>query len=309
MRKKHLFSILCITSLVAAFLGCNSSAGSQSVSIPKTQPGASPTPSEEYPQQLIDIFVDEDRLSYNGYDVLRLKKKVKYEYPNEKGEIKSDLIEVSYAVVKRSDQTLATFEGVYFGLGNSTDFGLFPLLGGDSKELIVSQTVPRGGRHWVISFSPDFHVLFDSVDYGVGREEFSVIDIDKDGRYEISLPATAFYSMQDVMYIAEIPLPEIVFKYDEGAKKYFPANQLFQEYALKRIEDDIKKLNPDEKRNYLSKRLAILLRYIYAGKEDEAWAFFDSEYRSSDKEEMKAKIKAVLEEDGVYRYLYRKRAT
>jgi hypothetical protein len=309
MRMKHLFSILCITWLVAAFLGCNSSAGSQSVSIPKTQPSASTTPDEEYPQQLNDIFVDDDRLSYNGYDVLRLKKKVKYEYPNEKGETKSDLIEVSYAVLKRGNQTLAKFEGVYFGLGNATDFGLFSLLGGDYKQLIVSQTVPRGGRHWVVSLSPDFHVLFDSGDYGVGREEFSVIDIDKDGRYEISLPVTAFYSMQDVMYIGEIPLPEIVFKYDEGAKKYFPANPIFQEYALRGIEDDSRKLSPDEKNNYLSKRLKIFLRYIYAGKKDEAWSFFDREYKLPNKEEMRSKIKAVLEDEGVYKYLYRKRAT
>jgi hypothetical protein len=112
----------------------------------------------------------------------------------------------------------------------------------------------RGGRHWVASLSPTFQVLFDSGYYGVGREEFRVIDIDKDGIYEILLPVTAFYTMQDKMYIAEIPLPQIIFKYDPQAKKYFPANSLFQDYVLRGIESDIKKLNQSEERNYAIRR-------------------------------------------------------
>lgn len=292
-----------------ACVGSNHSADSQFVSVSQAQPSPSPTPDKEYPKQLDDIFVGEDRLSYDGYDVLRLKKKVKYEYPNEKGETESDLIEVSYAVLKRRNHTLATFEGVYFGAGNVTDFGLFQLLGGASKQLIVSQTIPRGGRHWVASLSPDFHVVFDSGDYGVGRAEFSVIDINKDGTYEISLPVTAFYEMQDKMYIAEIPLAEIIFKYDAKAKKYFPANSLFQDYALRGIESDIKTLSPNAESNYLSKRLDIFLRYVYAEKENEAWTFFDREYGLPDKEEMKSRIRGVLKDEAVYRYIHRKRAT
>ena len=307
MRMNYLF-LTALLFLVVVFLGCNS-ANSRSVSIAKAQLGPSPTPDQENPKQLEDIFVDDGRLSYSGYDVLRLKKKIKYEYPDERGKTKSNLIEVSYAVVKRNNRRLAKFEGVYFIEGNATDFGLFSLLGGNSKQLIVSQTVPRGGRHWVASFSPDFHVLFDSGDYGVGREEFNVIDIDKDGVYELSLPVTAFYMMQDKMYIAEIPLPEVIFKYDPKAKKYFPAMALFEDYALRGIENDIKTLNQSGESNYLSKRLGIFLRYIYAEKENEAWAFFDREYEFPDKEEMKSRIQAILKDEGVYKYIHRKRAT
>lgn len=307
MKMKLLFFTFC-TLFFAACLGSSYSVNSQAVS--KPQPISSPSPAaEEYPRQLNDIFVDGDRLSYNGYEVLRLNKQVKYRYPDENGRNRSDLIEVSYAIVKRNNRTLATFDGVYFGMGNATDFGLFPLLGGDSKQLIVSQTIPRGGRHWVVGLSPKFRVLFDSGDYGVGREEFCVIDLDGDGRYEISLPVTAFYDMQDVMYIGEIPLPEIIFKYDERTNKYLPANRLFQEYVLRGIDDDIRKLNPNERSNYLSKRLDIFLRYIYAGKRDEAWSFFDREYRLPNGEEMKSRVRAILENEAVYRYIYRQRAT
>lgn len=304
---KYLFFTLVFFGV--SCLACSHSADSQFVSVSKAQRSPSPTPDKEYPKQLDDIFVGGDSLSYEGYEVLRRKKKVKYEYPNEKGETESDLIEVSYAVIKRRNHTLATFEGVYFGAGNVTDFGLFPLLGGNSKQLIVSQTIPRGGRHWVASLSPDFHLLFDSGDYGVGRAEFSVIDIDKDGIYEISLPVTAFYMMQDKMYIAEIPLPEVVFKYDGKSKKYFPANALFHDYALRGIDNDIKNLSGKEGSNYLSKRLDIFLRYVYAEKENEAWSFFDREYGLPDKGEMKSRIQGILKDEEVYRYLRRKRAT
>ena len=304
---KHLLLILC-PLLLAAFLGCNYSVSSQSASISKAQPHASPTP-EVYPQQLNDIFVDEDKLSYNGYDVLRLKKKVKYEYPKESGETKSDLIEVSYAIVKRNTRTLAKFEGVYFGLGNATDFGLFSLLAGDSKQLIVSQTIPRGGRHWVVSLSPDFRALFDGGDYGVGREEFNVIDVDKDGTYEISLPVTAFYAYSDVIATGNTPLPEILFKYDRATGKYLPANQMFQEYALRGIEQKIAKLDSSDELLYRARVMDIVLQYIYASKEKDGWLFYDGEYKLTDKEELKSKMKATLKGQPVYRYMYRQSAT
>jgi hypothetical protein len=308
-KSKMKYQFLIGLFIVIACVGCNHSFGSESLSPPQPQLNRNTNSAQEEPKQLNDIFVDDDRLSYGGYDVIRLKKKVKYEYPDEKGQNKPTLIEVSYAVVKRENRILEKFEGVYFGAGNATDFGLFALLGGRSKQLIVSQTIPRGGRHWVVSLSPDFHVIFDSGDYGVGREEFSVIDIDKDGTFEIVLPVTAFYMMQDKMYIGEIPLPEIIFKYDPKANKYLPANSLFEQYALKGVENDIRNLIGPERGNYLSKRLDIFLRYVYAEKESDAWAFFDREYRLPDKEEMKSRIQAILKDEGVYKYIHRKRAT
>jgi endonuclease/exonuclease/phosphatase family metal-dependent hydrolase len=272
-------------------------------SAPKTQTG---TVREEHPQQIESLFVEGDSLSYNGYQVVKLKKRIKHEFPPV---MKSppDLIEVSYAVLKKNRRVLATFEGVYFGAGNATDFGLFAFLGGQTKQLAVSQTVPRGGRHWVVDLSSRSRVIFDSGDYGVGREEFSVIDIDKDGVYEISLPITVFYTFEN-MSMAETPLPEIIFRYDRRAGKYLPANPAFQDYVLRGIEDEIRRLNPQDERSYLSRRLDIVLRYIYAGEEQKAWSFFEREYRLPNAAEMKSKIKAVLKDEGVYKYLYGRRA-
>lgn len=287
------------TLLALMCLSCgSSSAVYQRPPVSKAQP--SPISAEEEPAQVNSVFVEGDSLSYNGYDVVKLKKKVKLEQT-------FGLTEVSYALLKKEGKVLAKFDGVYFGAGNVTDFGLFSFLGGEAKQLVVSQTIPRGGRHWVVTLSPDFRVVYDSGDYRVGRENLGVLDIDKDGRFEILQEVTAFYGF-DHFSSAETPLPLVIFKYDEKAGKYLPANQLFQEYALRDIESKIATLGSDES-GYLSRSLDIALQYVFAGKEEEAWAFFDREYKHPGKEELKSQVKAVLREHPVYRFIYAKRAT
>jgi hypothetical protein len=285
--------------------GCGSPpVASRNAPVQAAQPTPRPTQPQAYPEpQLADFFVDQTSLSYNGYEARKLTKKIKYEGADAP-KSSSNLIEVSYAVLKKNGRRLAEFEGVHFGLGNATDFGLFSFLGGDGgKQLCVSQTVPRTGKHWVVDLSSDGRVIFDSGDYGVGREEFYVIDVDGDGVYEISLPVTAFYMFGN-MYMGETPLPEIIFKYDPKARKYFPANPAFADYVLRGIEYEVRSLSPDVEMNYLSTRLDIVLRFVYAGREAEAWDFYEREYRRADKAEMKAKIKARLKDEKVYRYLY-----
>ena len=291
---------LIFLSLIAS---CSQPASSQSTqTVPKVSP--SPSPAAEAPgpdpEQLVDIYLDKDKVLHRGYEVRRLKKTINYEY-GDQSKPSSNPVEISYAVIKRNGKVVAQFNGPYFSAGNFTDFGLFDFLGDGSQELIVSTTVFRGGSHWVVSFVPEFSVLFDSEEFGVGREEFCVVDIDKDGIYEISLPVTAFYEMQDKMYIGEIPLPEIIFKYDPRKKKYLPANGLYLDYTMRGLDEEMRKL--DQEGNYLSRRLRILLRYIYAGREDEGWAFFDSAYQQPDKVEIKARIQSVLNLQPVYKYL------
>ena len=284
--------------LVLVSVSCgSSSAVYQQSPVSKTQP--SPISHEEELTKVNSVFVEGDSLSYSGYDVVKLKKKVKLEQT-------SGLIEVSYALLRRNGEVLEKFDGVYFGMGNVTDFGLFSFLGGEAKQLVVSQTIPRGGRHWVVNLTPDFRLVYDSGEYRVGREDLGVLDIDKDGRYEILQEVTAFYGF-DRLSSAETPLPLVIFKYDEKAGKYLPRSYLFQEYALKGIESRIEALGSDEN-GYLSTRLDIALQYVFAGKEEEGWAFFDREYKHPDKEEVKSQAKAVLREHPVYRFIYPKRA-
>lgn len=301
---KRLLTFWISVVFTQAVVGCKAHTASSYIQAPEPRPAATPVPANrEYPEHLSNVFVGEDSLSYNTFEVIKLTKKVTLEYPPEM-KLTPEVVEVSYAVLKKKGKVLAKFDGVYFGAGNATDFGLFSFLGGGTKQLAVSQTIPRGGRHWVADLASDGRIIFDSADYGVGREEFSVIDLDKDGIYEISLPITEFYMFEN-MAMSETPLPEIVFKYEKKARKYLPANLEFQAYSLRNIEEDLKRLDSNDGREYLSKRLDIVLRYVYAGKEDQAWSFFEKEYQRPDKEEMKSKIMAVLRDEGVYKHIYR----
>jgi hypothetical protein len=302
MKNKHQYLLFCILLLIA-FPCCTYLGQSNATNISKAEHSTSPTNKSDL-QQINHTFSDEDKLSYKGYDVVRLKKRVKYEYPDEKRAQKFKLIDITYAVVNKNNRNIYTFGDFYCGLGNATNFGLFSLLGGESKQLIISQTIPRGGRHWVVSLFSNFKVLFDSQDYGVGREEFYVIDIDKDGIYEISLPVTSFYEYSDVIATGNTPLPDILFKYDETKSKYLPANKLFQEYALRGIEQKITKLNSSDELKYRADVMDIILQYVYAGKEEEGWLFYEREYKLNDKERLRTRIRKTLKEEAVYKQMY-----
>jgi hypothetical protein len=248
-------------------------------------------------------------LSYEGYEVVKLKKRVKYEYyPG-----KRKLIDVSYTAMKKNGRVQAEFDGVRYSLGNSNEFGLLSAVAGATKQLIISQSIPRGGRHWIVDFSPEFRILFDSYYWHVGREDVTLIDIDRDGFYEIVLEDPSFYLSLPIS-IGETPLTRIIFKYDPRANKYLPANQLYKEYSLSGIEDDIAKLKParnpeqvgfESEKGYLSDRLRILLRYIYAGEQSRGWVFFDREYTLRDKTELESNVKAILKDQPIYKFIYK----
>jgi hypothetical protein len=81
-------------------------------------------------------------------------------------------------VLKKSGQTLARLDSINFPIPNAIDFALFPLLQGKTKQLVISQTVPRGGRHWMVDLSRGARVILYSGDYEVGREFIGAIDLD-----------------------------------------------------------------------------------------------------------------------------------
>lgn len=236
-----------------------------------------------------------DTLSYGDYSVAKLNKKVRIEQAE-------GLTEVSYAVLKEKGKFLTKFDGVYSGVGNATDFGLFSFLGNKNKQLIVSQTIPRNGRHWIVDLATDFRVIYDSADYAVGREDLSVLDIDKDGEYEVLQENTAFYGFNNFS-MAESPLPWIIFKFDKKAGKYLPANHLLKEYALENINVRINDLSAE---NNLATLLYVTLQYIYAGEEQTGWEFFDKEYKNPDREDVRSRAKAILRKEPVYKFIYRK---
>jgi hypothetical protein len=293
-------SIYCSIIFLIIFLvlsGCDVPSASTQSNPSILQPSPSATPYDELPEMAENFYVEADSLIYAGFELKKHHKKVKLEDT-------SDLTEVSYAVLQKNGRTIATFDGVYFGAGNATDFGLISFLGTDTKQFIISQTIPRSGRHWVVSVSPEYRILFDSREFGVGREEVIVADIDGDGVREISMALTAFYGFENLS-TAETPLPEIIFRYDKRERKYLPANQILQNYSLRGIKRDIAELPHLNGESHFPQVLDITLRLIFAGKEQEAWAFFDKEYKMENRNKLKAKILTVLKEEPVYKFIYK----
>lgn len=262
------------------------------------------TPADDSCEQMFsNFYLETDSAAFNQYEVVRLKKLVHIK------ETGSD-IPVSYAVLKSGGKTIATFEGTYFGLGNQTDFGFASLLGAGTTQLVVSQTVPHRGRQWIIDLSSNAATVFDSDEWKMGDEDVCV-EYDSSGVAEISLSMTRFWGFGS-MSMSESPLPGIGFKYDSRVRKYLPDKEALVR-VLEGIQQDVEKIDPAETPMngltgpYLATRLDILLRYVYAGHEQEGWAFFDAKYNLPDKTETKRKIIAELEHEPVYRFVYGKK--
>src|SRR5215510_1263784 len=293
------FSIILIALCV---IGCKKSASDRQepLSPPDARhsPQATPTTSASaQPDEILmsDIFNKEESLSYNGFKIAKLESIAKR---SESGQI-----EFSYAVIKKNGRVLAKFDSFRGELMNATDIGLFPFLGGKTKQLIISQTLPRTGRHWIVELTPNPKVLFDSGDYEVGREEVWTVDLDGDGVYEIWLYVTTFYGEFDQLSVMATPLPKMVFMYDKRAGRYLPANHRYRDYLLKDLEPGISNLPTTVGERYLASRLNVLLRLLYTGKEKEGWEFFDKAYTLPDADKIKAKVKDVLRNAPAYKFI------
>jgi hypothetical protein len=257
-----------------------------------------------------DAFTKSKELRYGGYTARTRYKKAKLaDSPDTKQS--SELVEASYGILEREGKTVLQFDaGVYNGGLNATSFGLFPFLGGGTKQLIVSQDAPREGRQWVVSLSPRPHVIYDGAAFGVGREagDMGVVDLDGDGIYEISVPLADFYGFHDwAISPVATPLPEVIFKYDAKAGKYLPANEQFQKYILRGVDAAKSKVHGQEDReSHLADVLSIVLSYVFAGKEREAWEFYESAYKLPDKAEIRKEVEDTLKTQPVYRFMYGK---
>jgi hypothetical protein len=252
---------------------------------------------------LEDLYVKGNKLSYNGYEVTRSF--------NERDQI-------STATIRRGGRVLARFNK---GGGPSLDFtsfALFSLLGGESKQLIINQY--SGGAHcctsaWIYDLSgPRLAKLYDSLNYDVAWSP-SLVDLDHDGVYEFTQAVMAF-DYFDRLSHADSPFPHVVFKYDRRLGRYVPASRTYSDYLLRDMEkyiDEVGKANreltstraDDDAGDYLGTVLQVVLQYIYAGREQEGWAFYDREYRLDDKAQMKTKVKGALRDSAVYNSIYR----
>ncbi|HEX5703781.1 MAG TPA: hypothetical protein VFX97_11320 [Pyrinomonadaceae bacterium] len=252
-----------------------------------------------------DVLGSAESIRYKSYVLEKRTREVELDLGTET----ALSIDVSYAVLKRNRRVLARFDGdIYFGAGNAVRFGLVSILGGPTKQAVISQDIFRGGAQWIVNLAGKPRIIFNGMHWSVGREgdDMTIVDLDGDGVFEVIVPITDFYSLQDKMSMSQIPLPEIVFRYDLKRKKYLPANPRFRNYLF----GEIRKL---DSRNTIKDEFAIrsavlhmVLTHIYAGRRKEGWQIYNRTYRLDDRVELKRRIKSTLRQQPVYNFIYRR---
>ena len=253
-----------------------------------------------------DFLEDQDRIQWNGYVIERNTRTTRSPIPQPGNWHKR--LNIIFVSIARSRIPLRVFDANIWGLGgNSAEFGFFSFLGPSSKELLITQDTFRGGCQWVVSLSPRFRVIFDGQKFGVGREAdyFRSEDLDGDQVKEIIVPLTDFYEFQDKMSISQIPLPDIVFKYNPRLGEYLPANPLFKSQDSRLI--DFAGASTDNELEYRSIVLHAMTELIYSGRRAQAWRLFHRDYRLADKLEFERRLKAILKNQTVYRFIYQNR--
>lgn len=267
------------------------------VSVTPDQPPLTVTTQSRETLLLNKICTSNDSISYKGLTVTRSYK------PN---------FAKSKVTITKSRSVLATHsDGDGFQGKDSSCFGLYPVLGGKTKQLVIVQT--SGGAHCCFSYRiyemyPTFRLIFDSTEYpiGDGFDELEFQDIDGDGVMEFTQRVMTFDYWEDMAYTSS-PQPKVVFKYDPRAKGFYPANRQFAAYLLRGIEKEIRELDRDDPARQWINGLDITLRYIYAGQEKKAWQFYDREFdvKPNEPDEMKSKIRITLQNDAAYRFMYK----
>jgi hypothetical protein len=247
---------------------------------------------------LIKTYTKDETLSFMGYEVVKSRREAKIGPP--KG-----VTEIEYAVLRRNGRVVAKFDSPIDQL-SEVRFGLFSFLGKDAKQLVIEQTSNKFWRYWIVSFQPEFRIIYDSSKYDVVYE-LRVSDIDRDGNVEIIQNLGNFWYLNSDNVFS--PRPPIIFKYNLSTGSYIPANPEFKETVLKDIEQRVGKTrevieSKDDPAYALHVRSAVLdvvLRYLYAGEKGEAWAFYDQHYDVDDKETLRAELKDKLKQDTLYR--------
>ncbi len=253
-------------------------------------------------QKLRDILSDSKTLSYRDYTVSILVSR--------DGKLSTAAVKRTGRVIARSVNANGPFSEIFV----HTRIGFVSLLGKRTNQLIIQQY--SGGAHCCLSWRiydlyPKFRLIFDSARYPIGdaMEDAELIDVDHDGQLEFVHQSNQFAYFDGACFTC-LSLPDVVFRFDRRAQRYLPANHVFRRYALRQVPFDLEQLrrredNPSE---YWAYTLNVVLRYIYAGMEKRAWAFFAKTYGGRSNRELKNKIRLNLRTDGIYRFLYDKGA-
>lgn len=292
----HKILIVLVVIFVVIVAGCRTAApalnqpgNTNSTPTSVTPP---PTPADDAAP---DLNLGTDPIEYEGYRITRESRFDRSKYLGRD-------TETHYAVLKRGGKTVMTFDDYTETGGNDVGFGLTSLLGTGHQQLYVEMTLYRAAEDWVIDLYPRPRVVYHSSDYGLSYG-MSLRDVNGDGVAEITA------SVSDYNMFANTPVccpPDVpaIFKYDHGVKKYVPANYLFQDYLLKDIDAELALARSGTEMDFRRHFFTAFFHLLYAGKEREAWEFFEKNYDRADKADRRQEILQKLANEPVFRFLH-----
>lgn len=283
------------------FLGC-AKPPAPAVATPAATPTPVVAPSVPPPDKTVSLsahYSKDGKLAFNGYVATREAIKI------EGRDYYQLTIRRNGRVVRVLDRQSTTLE-----------FGLFEFVKGRPPFLFVESF--SGGANCCAGLSVyDIKAGFKEA-FSNSSKWISVEDLDNDGNFEIYLVNTGFFYF-DCFATVNSPRPVVTWAFKVEKDRFVVASHRFPEFTLREIEklkaeaDEIGKTirDPKAKRNdarencdFLAKVLEILLIYVFAGRRDEGWAYYNRVYTLSDREEMRAKIEKQLKADEFYRAIY-----
>ena len=230
--------------------------------------------------------------------------------------------------ISRSGKVLREFD-LEYGIRHWLRYGVFDFLGRGKKQLIVHTY--SGGAHccydyYIFELGPKFQELYSSDHYDSANEIGNAlfpIDIDGDGIHEFYQDVMAFDYMGPAGH-ASASFPPAIFAFNKDKEKFELANRRFPDFVLEKLKEltggipEWAKVNEkygakidDETVEEIIARNTFLY-WVYAGKRDQAWEYFEKNYRtkSGDKyqdkfrDQFRKEFKEKFETDPTYLSIY-----
>ncbi len=293
-------AVLALTFLF--FLGCAKPPAPAPVvasATPTPTPVVAPVSPPEKTVDLSAHSAKDGKLAFNGYVATREAIKI------EGRDYFQLTIRRNGRVVRVLDRQSTTLE-----------FGLFEFVKGRPPFLFV-ESFSGGANCCAVLSVYDIRAGFKTVFFN-GSKSIFITDVNGDGTFEIALAYIGFDYYECFTNLTS-PRPAIIHAFDLKKGQFTVASHRFSEFTLRGIEnlkaeaDEIGKTirDPNAKRydarencDFLAKVLEILLIYVFAGRRDEGWAYYNRVYTLSDRAEMRVKIEKRLKSDEEYRAIY-----
>lgn len=190
-------------------------------------------------------------------------------------------------------------------------FAFHSLIPGDRPQVVIR--LWSGGKncchyHWVLGTQPSLGVLLDTKRFHFD-DLSEVVDLDGDGLPELRFAPTTFDYFGGSY--ANSPRPQAWFRFNRATQRYEPANDLLFPYLKEGYGKALQAL-PTLQQHLTAGGLyeelggdvtGLVLHYLYAGRDNEAWSIHESRYPYEDVAGWRKAVELRLASDPFYQEL------